>query len=376
MPRITPYAQILVHLLFCAAILAVPSFIDDAFLLNKFARYLALGLAAAALSLSWGYCGILNLGQGVSFGLGAYAMAMHLKLKTSPVHTGSAGLPDFMVWNNLDHLPWFWQPFHSGLFAVAAGIAVPGLVAVLLGWFMFRARIAGVYVAIITLAMLSVVNLLFVDQQAYTGGFNGITDLAWFEVGGVTFDPYSPAFYYLSAGSLTLCLLLGLVFTRSKAGLVLRAIRGDADRVRFFGYDVAAYQCLAFALSAGMAGLAGMLYAMVLEFASPTFLGVPLSLSMVIWAAVGGRGSLLGAAVGAILVNGTQGSLSESFIDSWQLILGALFILVVVFLPNGLASLAGAVAARFVRPPAGVPTHDIPGHGPAEVEPTAIPDRR
>lgn len=346
MPRITPVAPFLPYILFCAAMLAVPSFVSDAFLLNKFARYLALGLAAAALALSWGYCGILNLGQGVSFGLGAYAMAMHLKLKTSPVHTGSAGLPDFMVWNNLDHLPWFWQPFHSGAFALAAVVLLPALVAALLGWFMFRARIAGVYVAIITLAMLAVTNLLFIDQQAYTGGLNGLTDLAWFEMGGVEFDPYSPAFYYLSAGSLAFFLLLGVVFTRSKAGLVLRAIRGGADRVLFFGYDVAAYQCLALSLSAGMAGVAGMLYAMVLEFASPTFMGVPLSLSMVIWAAVGGRGSLLGAAVGAILVNGTQGSLSETFLDSWQLILGALFILVVVFLPDGLAGLANSLGAR------------------------------
>lgn len=346
MPRLTSIAPFLPYLLFCAAILAVPSFVSDAFLLNKFARYLALGLAAAALALSWGYCGILNLGQGVSFGLGAYAMAMHLKLMTSPVHTGAAGLPDFMVWNNLDHLPWFWQPFHSATFAIVAAVAVPALVAALLGWFMFRAGIAGVYVAIITLAMLAVTNLLFIDQQAYTGGFNGITDLAWLTVGGVEFDPYGPAFYYLCAGALSACLLLGLAFTRSKAGLILRAIRGDADRVRFFGYDVATYQCLAFALSAGMAGLAGMLYAMVLEFASPTFMGVPLSLSMVIWAAVGGRGSLLGAALGAILVNATQGSLSETFLETWQLILGALFILVVVFLPDGIASLATGLGAR------------------------------
>nr|WP_301311628.1 urea ABC transporter permease subunit UrtC [Azospirillum lipoferum] len=346
MPRITSAAQFLPYILFCGAILAVPSFVSDPFLLNKFARYLALGLAAAALALSWGYCGILNLGQGVGFGLGAYAMAMHLKLKTSPVHTGSAGLPDFMVWNNLDHLPWFWQPFHSGLFALAAAVLLPALVAALLGWFMFRARIAGVYVAIITLAMLAVTNLVFVDQQAYTGGLNGITDLAWFEMGGVEFDPYSPAFYYLSAGSLAFFLMLGMVFTRSKAGLVLRAIRGGTDRVLFFGYDMASYQCLAFSLSAGMSGVAGMLYAMVLEFASPTFMGVPLSLSMVIWAAVGGRGSLLGATVGAILVNGTQGSLSEAFLNSWQLILGALFILVVVFLPNGLAGLVHNLGAR------------------------------
>ncbi|HEV7368775.1 urea ABC transporter permease subunit UrtC [Arenibaculum sp.] len=349
MTRTKSHAQLAAYLVFCVAILAVPTFVDDAFLLNKYARYLALGLAAAAISLSWGYCGILNLGQGVSFGLGAYAIAMHLKLETSPIHTGSGGLPDFMMWNNLDSLPWFWVPFQSGAFALAAGVLLPGLVAALLGWFMFRARITGVYVAIITLAMLVVVNLLVVDRQAYTGGFNGITDLAWLQVGGVEFDPYGPAFYYLCAGSLSVCLLLGLALTRSKAGTIMQAIRGDGERVRFFGYDVAAYQILAFSVSAAMAGIAGMLYAMVLEFAAPTFMGVSLSLSMVIWAAVGGRGSLLGAAIGAILVNFMQGSLSEAFLDTWQLLLGAIFILVVVFLPRGLAGLFEAGFERLSR---------------------------
>jgi urea transport system permease protein len=349
MPRTKSYAQIAAYLIFCAIILSVPAMVDSSFLLNKLARYLALGIAAVALSLSWGYTGVLNLGQGVSFGLGAYAIAMHLKLKSIPVHTGAGGLPDFMVWNNLHVLPWFWEPFHSAALAVMAGILIPVVVACLLGWFMFSARVVGVYVSIITLGMLVVVNLLFIDQQRYTGGFNGITDLAWLKVGDLEFDPYSPAFYYLTAGALSVCLLVGLGVTRSKTGLILRAIRDDADRVRFFGYDVAAYQILAFAVSAGMAGIAGMLYAMVLEFASPTFMSVALSLSMVIWAAVGGRGSLLGSAVGAIAVNFMQGALSESFLDTWQLILGALFIGVVLFLPQGLAGLIDMTSERLTR---------------------------
>ena len=136
--------QVVIYALFCAAVLALPLFVDDAFLLNKSARYLVLGILAMALSLSWGYGGILNLGQATSFGLGSYCMAMTLKLRTVPVHPGAEGLPDFMVWNNVESLPWFWEPFYSMPFALAAGILVPALLAALLAWFMFRGRVTGV----------------------------------------------------------------------------------------------------------------------------------------------------------------------------------------------------------------------------------------
>lgn len=334
--------QLILYAVVCAAILALPLFVDDDFLLNRIARYLALAMVSLALSLSWGYAGILNLGQAMSFGLGSYCMAMALKLRTIPVHTGAEGLPDFMVWNNVEVLPWFWRPFYSMTFAILAGIGFPALVAAVLGWFMFRGRVTGVYVAIITLATLVVVNLLIIDQQRYTGGFNGITDLAQLELFGTTFDAYSSNTYYLVAICLTICLFTALALTKSKAGLILQAIRDHEARVRFFGYDVALFKTMVFAVSAAIAGLAGMLYAIVMEFASPTFLSVQISLSIVIWCAVGGRQSLLGAMLGALLVAGTQGALSESeaFLDTWTLIMGALFVLVVLFLPNGLASLA------------------------------------
>lgn len=339
------FLPLLGYVVFAAALLVVPQILgDNVFLLNKFSRYLALALPVVALSLSWGYSGILNLGQGASFGLGAYAIAMHLKLVASASNAG--GLPDFMGWNNVPALPWFWEPFHSLGFAVLAGIAVPVILSALLGGFMFRARIAGVFVAIITLAMLVVVNLLFIDQQRYTGGFNGMTDLAWLKVGGLEFDPYSRAFYYATAGSLIAALLGGFFLVRSKFGLVLQAIRSNQERVRYFGYDVARYQTVAFAISAGVAGVGGMFYAMVLEFASPTFMGVTLSLSLVIWCAVGGRESLLAAAIGAIVVNAIQGSLSETFLDTAQLLLGAIFVLVVLFLPRGIGGLIDDTVSR------------------------------
>jgi urea transport system permease protein len=343
MERFRPSPRIIGYLVFCVLIMLVPIVFNDAYLLNKFARYLVFGILSVALSLSWGYAGILNLGQAVSFGLGSYCMAMALKLRTIPIQTGAGGLPDFMVWNNVAKLPWFWEPFHSYLFTTIAGMAVPAVVAFLIGWFVFRARVSGVYVAIITLAMLVVINLLIIDQQRFTGGFNGITDLTTFSVAGIDFDAYSLALYYLVAITLSLCLFLGLAFVNSKTGLILQAIRDDETRVWYFGYDVAAYQNLVFCFSAAIAGFAGMLYTLVMEFASPTFLGVPISLSIVIWCAVGGRASLVGAALGAIVVTGVQGSLSESqsFLDTWMLIMGALFIAVVLFLPNGLISLLG-----------------------------------
>lgn len=332
----------------CLAIFLVPLLVDDAFLLNKYARYLVLAIVAISLSLSWGYAGILNLGQAATFGIGSYCMAMALKLKTIPVHTGPDGLPDFMVWNNVTELPWIWQPFHSLPFAVFAGIALPALFAGAMGWFIFGGRIAGVYAAIITLAAMVVLNLVIVDQQAYTGGFNGITDLAQFDVGGITFDAYSVSTYYLVAVCLTVTLFGALAITKSKVGLILQAIRDQEDRVRFFGYDVARYKTFIFMVSAGIAGIAGVLYTVVMEFASPTFLGVPLSLSIVIWVAVGGRQSLLGAAAGALIVTGVQGALSESevFLDTWTLIMGGLFVMVVLVMPKGLAGAAELLGKR------------------------------
>ena len=344
--------QFVIYALFCAAVLALPLFVDDAFLLNKSARYLVLGILAMALSLSWGYGGILNLGQATSFGLGSYCMAMTLKLRTVPVHTGAEGLPDFMVWNNVESLPWFWEPFYSMPFALAAGILVPALLAALLAWFMFRGRVTGVYVAIITLAFLVVVNLLIIDQQRFTGGFNGITDLAHLELFGFEFDAYGASSYYLIAVTLTICLFAALLVTKSKAGLILQAIRDHENRVRYFGYDVARYKIFAMSVSAAIAGVAGMLYTVVMEFASPTFLNVPLSLSVVIWCAVGGRQSLLGSMLGAILIAGMQGALSESevFLETWTLVMGLVFVLVVLFLPQGLAGAGHRLLDRIFAP--------------------------
>ena len=343
-------ADYLGHLVFVLLILlGVPAALGfDGFELNTFARYLSLAVVAVALALSWGTAGVLNLGRGATFIIGAYVMAMHLKLVASTGNPG--GLPDFMGWNNVQALPWFWVPFQSLGVTLILGLALPALVAWAMGIFMFRARITGVFVAIITLAFLVAVQLWFIEEQRFTGGQNGLTGLAPLSILGWTVDVYGLGFYYLVAGCLIAVLVIGMLITRSKVGLVLRAIREDSQRVRYFGYDVARYEIFVFSSSAAIAGWAGMLYALVLEFASPTYIGVSFSLGIVIWVAVGGRESLVGAAVGAILVNLTEGRLSDMFVESWLLILGVMFILFVLFLPRGLYGLLRQGFDRLPRP--------------------------
>ncbi len=336
----------LVALVIFAIVIAfgVPALMNyDGFELNTFARYLALAIVSMALALSWGTAGLLNLGQAATFGMGSYAMAMHLKLRASN------GLPDFMGWNNVPELPLIWVPFESLAFTLLAGLLIPAFVGGLIAIFMFRARIAGVFVAIITLAFLVAFQLLVINQQGLTGGQNGLTGLAQLALPGWTVDPYSMGFYYLVAGCLTVALAVGVYLTHSKFGLVLRAIREDADRTRFFGYNVATYQTAVFCISAALAGWAGMLYTMVLEFASPTYMGVSFSLAIVIWCAVGGRESVIAAAFGAIIVNMLEGRLSDVFVEGWHLMLGVIFVLVVMFMPRGIYGLLSELAAKLRR---------------------------
>lgn len=336
----------LVTLLLFAGIIifGVPIFLGfDGYELNTYSRYLSLGIVSMALALSWGTAGLLNLGQAATFGIGSYIMAMHLKLKAS------SGLPDFMGWNNVESLPWLWVPFHSLTFTLIAGFLVPAFVGGMIAVFMFRARISGVFVAVITLAFLVAFQLLVIEQQGYTGGQNGLTGLAPLTLFGWTVDTYSTQFYYLIAGCLIAALLIGVYLVHSKFGLILRAIREDAGRTRFFGYNVAAYETMVFCISAALAGWAGMLYTLVLEFASPTYMSVSFSLAIVIWCAVGGRESVIAAAIGAIIVNLLEGRLSDVFVEGWHMILGATFVLVVLFMPRGLHGVVSAAARLVMR---------------------------
>ncbi len=351
--------DILVYLLFIAATFAMPMFLDE-FWLNRVSKYLIYGMLGVAIALSWGYAGVLNLGQGLFFGIGAYMLAMSLKLAsyTSLQQGSDQPVPDFMLWNAEPGAPtelccitqgsFLWVPFQDQWFGILMGLVLPALLAGLLGYAMFRNRVSGVFIAIITLAMVLLVRLLVIDAQPLTNGFNGLTDLGWFTIGGFEFDPYLVETYYLVAA----CLAVTLIGTRwlvsTRAGLVLQAIRDDESRARYLGFNIAAYQVFFFMVSAGIAGVAGMLYVISAEFASPTFMDLSFSITMVVWAAVGGRHSLLGACIGAILINTIEAAVSESemFVEAWKAIIGLLFVLAVIFLPRGLAGLANDIGDR------------------------------
>lgn len=342
--------QLAAYAIFIAVIMVLP-FFTDVFWLNRISKYLVFGMLGVAISMSWGYAGILNLGQGLFFGFGAYMLAMSLKLAsaTSLAQGADEPIPDFMLWTSEPGAPvelccinmasFLWIPFKSQWFGVAMGLIMPVLIALAIGYAMFRARITGVYVAIITLSLCLLVRLLVIDAQPFINGFNGLTDLGWFTVGGLEFDPYMVETYYLVAVLLSLVLIGARWLVNTKVGLILQAIREDENRVRYLGYDVAVYKVFFFCVSAAIAGLAGMLYVVAAEFASPTFMNIGFSISMVVWGAVGGRWSLLGACIGAILLNLIEATVSETdvFVEAWQLIIGAIFIFVVLVMPRGLA---------------------------------------
>ncbi|MGO4852233.1 urea ABC transporter permease subunit UrtC [Phaeovulum sp. W22_SRMD_FR3] len=338
------------YLVFFAAILLLP-LVGDEFWLNRAAKYLCFGMLGSAIALTWGYAGILNLGQGLFFGIGAYAMAMSLKLASyTSLQQGSATpVPDFMLWNAqpgastdlccITPGSWVWLPFQSQWFGVAMAVVVPVILAGLLGRLIFGQRISGVFVSIVTLALVLLARLVLVDAQPMTNGFNGLTDLGYFTVFGVELDPYSHLTYYVIAVALIVVLVLARLLVATRAGTVLQATRDSQTRALYLGYDVPAYQTFFFAVSAAISGLAGMLYVLVAEFASPSFLDLSFSVAMVVWAAVGGRGSILGACIGAILINMVEARVSETeaLVEAWKAILGLIFVLAVIYLPNGLA---------------------------------------
>jgi urea transport system permease protein len=359
MNRIKP--EYVAYAVFIVVILMAPVFFGE-FWLNRFAKYLVFGLLGIAIALSWGFAGILNLGQGLFFGAGAYMMAMSLKLAspTSMQQGSSTPVPDFMLWNAepgaktalccINKGSFLWIPFQNQWFGTAMGVVLPVVFAALIGGVIFRKRISGVFVSIITLALVLLVRLLVIDAQPLTNGFNGLTDLGMWHAFGFDFDPYSIATYYLVATTLSAILILARMLTATRAGLILQAIRDDQNRARYLGFNVPAYQTFFFCICAGISGIAGMLYVIVAEFASPTFMDLTFSITMVVWAAVGGRASLLGACIGAILINMIEATVSETqtFVEAWKVIIGLIFILSVLYLPRGLAGLASDLVERWL----------------------------
>lgn len=322
--------------------IVIPSALDS-FRLNLFGKYLSYAFVAVGLVLCWGVGGILSLGQGVFFGLGGYCMAMFLKLEAStPENTAiqsTPGIPDFMDWNQITELPWWWVPFNYFPFALLAILAVPVIFAFIIGVAMFRRRVSGVYFAIITQAIAAIMTILIIGQQGFTGGVNGITDLRTLLGWDIRPDGAKTALYFVNGVLLFGVLFLAHMIRKSKAGRLLIAIRDREDRVRFSGYDVANFKIFVFCAGALFASIGGAMFTLQVGFISPTLVGIVPSIYMVIFCAVGGRLSILGAVYGALLVNWAQTTFSESFPELWLFAMGTLFIAVVMFFPNGLAGL-------------------------------------
>ncbi|WP_105414801.1 urea ABC transporter permease subunit UrtC [Neorhizobium sp. T25_27] len=305
--------------------------------MSLFGKYLCYALLALALDLVWGYCGILSLGHGAFFALGGYAMGMYLMRQIGPRGVyGNPILPDFMVFLNYKELPWFWHGFNWFVFAMAMVIVVPGLLAFIFGWFAFRSRVNGVYLSIITQAMTYALLLAFFRNDMGFGGNNGLTDFKDILGFSVQADGTRAVLFFMSALMLSLCLILASAIVRSKFGKVLVGVRDAESRVRFLGFRVENIKLFTFVVSAMMAGIAGALFVPQVGIINPGEFAPANSIEVVVWTAVGGRGTLIGPIIGAILVNGGKSFFTGAFPEIWLFALGGLFIAVTLFLPKGI----------------------------------------
>jgi urea transport system permease protein len=326
-------------------------------------KYLCFALLALSLDLVWGYCGILSLGHGAFFALGGYAMGMYLmrQIGTRGVYAHPV-LPDFMVFLNWKELPWYWYGFENAWFAFLMVMAVPGLLAFVFGWFAFRSRVTGVYLSIITQALTYALMLAFFRNDMGFGGNNGLTDfkdILGFPIQATT---TRAALFAASAVALALGYLVARAIVASRLGKVLVSIRDAESRTRFLGYRVEHYKTFVFTVSAIMAGIAGALYVPQVGIINPSEFTPANSIEVVIWVAVGGRGTLAGAALGAVLVNFAKTTFTTGFLAPyWLFALGALFVLVTIWLPKGILGTLGEFwAGRRPAEKAGAKSESVP----------------
>ncbi|VVS98012.1 Branched-chain amino acid transport system / permease component [Roseovarius sp. EC-HK134] len=337
--------QWLFYIAVLAVLGAVPLISNDAFLLNQLAIYGVYGMLAVSISLCWGSGGILNMGQGIAFGLGAYCMAMTMQMQTQADGT----IPPFMLNNGLDSLPLLWQPFQNTSTGIFLALFVPTVFYLIFGGIMFTARVSGPFFAIMTLATLSAFATIFVDLQPYTNGVNGISPPSSLKLDQTEIDPYSSGAYWFVFALLAACTVAAKLINQSRFGLIVRALKDDPERVRFLGYNVAIYETLVYTLSGLIAAIAGCCFAVLTQYVSPAQFEVGFSISIVIWVALGGRNSLIWAMFGAFTVQGAQSYVGDQFLSTWILILGFSFILVVRFLPGGLAGLVETLLGRTTK---------------------------
>lgn len=307
----------------------------SAFRLGNLGKYACWAVAAVGIGLAWGRGGMLVMGQGVFFGLGGYAMAMHMKLEAA----GPGEVPDFMVLYGDATMPGWWEPFRSGAFTIFAIFALPAVVSFVLGYAILKRRVKGAYFAILTQALAVAFSTLLIATIKQTGGFNGLNTFTTF-FGQNLYDPaVKTNLYMIAAGALIVCLVIVWQLYRSRYGELLVATRDAEERIRFLGYDPANIKLVAFVVAAIMASVGGALFAPIAGIISPSNVDATASIMLLAGVALGGRASLLGPALGALAVGFGQSTLSEQFPTQWTYFQGALFIVVILFLPGGVASL-------------------------------------
>lgn len=321
-------------------------------------KYLCFALLALSVDLIWGFCGILSLGHGAFFALGGYAMGMYLmrQIGTRGVYSDPV-LPDFMVFLNWKELPWYWYGFDSFAFAALMVLVVPGVLGFVFGWLTFRSRVTGVYLSIISQAMTYALLLAFFRNDMGFGGNNGLTDFKDILGFDIQADGTRIVLFVLSVTALALAYVLCRYIVASKLGRVLIGIRDAENRVRFLGYRVEHYKLFLFTVSSVLAGIAGALYVPQVGIINPSEFAPANSIEIVIWVAIGGRGSLYGAALGAVLVNYGKTYFTGALPEAWLYVLGGLFIAVTVFLPKGIVgtvpSFTGFLKSRKPKPATG-----------------------
>ena len=329
------FRKILPSVLLAFSVFILPLLLED-FRLNLFGRYFSLAITALAIDLIWGYTGLLSLGQGIFFSLGGYAVAMYLMLNTKS-EAGGNGIPKFFENYGVDQLPFFWQPFWSPTNTLIAIWVVPAVIAGLVGYLIFRNRIKGVYFSIITQAALMVFYHFFNGQQKLINGTNGLktstTELFGLMVGSPDMQLW---LYRITIVLLPIAYLICRYFTSGRFGDALIAIRDDEMRLRFTGYNPVPFKTIVFIVAGALCGVSGALYTVQSGIVSPQYMTISMSIEMVIWVAVGGRGTLIGPIIGAVLVNYLRSLVSEAFPEMWLFAQGALFIFVVVLMPDGI----------------------------------------
>jgi urea transport system permease protein len=325
----------------------------SAYGLTLVGKYLCYALLALSIDLIWGYCGILSLGQAAFFALGGYAMGMYLMREIGPRGVyGDPVLPDFMVFLNWKSLPWFWHGFNHFAFALLMMMLVPASLAFAFGWFAFRSRVTGVYLSIITQALTYALMLAFFRNDMGFGGNNGFTDFKDIVGFDLHSDKVHVVLLVITAIMLAVSYLLCRMIVSSRAGRVIRAIRDAESRTRFLGYRVESYKLWVFVFSAVLAGIAGALYVPQIGIINPSEFSPINSIEAVIWVAVGGRGTLYGAAAGAVLVNYAKTYFTSTIPEAWYYALGTLFVLVTLFLPRGIVGLfSGRVRKQAKKEP-------------------------